>query len=119
MSSKIILLLGLAAIANAGVFAPTAYYAAPTIINAEQPANYQFQYNINDGLTGDFKSQSERADNGAVSGSYQLIDADGYLRVVDYTADDINGFQANVRREPLAKQLIAQPILAKYVTAPY
>lgn len=122
MAIKIISLFALFALAKAGVLAPTAYLAQPIVtrelVPAEQPANYQFQYGINDASTGDFKSHSERADNGAVRGSYQLNDADGYLRTVDYTADDIHGFQATVRREPLfVKHVIAQPAITKYIQA--
>ena len=35
-----------------------------------------------------------------------MIDTDGYRRVVDYTADDINGFSAGVRREQIRPQYI-------------
>lgn len=35
-----------------------------------------------------------------VRGRYELIDADGYKRIVEYWADDRNGFQAIVRRVP-------------------
>lgn len=133
MASKLIIFLGLVALSQAGILAPAAYYApAPTIIKqiqpaiikkviaAEEPANYQFNYEINDAQTGDSHSQNERADNGVIKGSYQLNDADGFLRIVDYTADDIHGFQATVRREPLqfVKKIIAQPaVIAKYVHA--
>lgn len=134
MSAKIIIFLGFVALSQAGFLAaPAAYYApAPTYVKtiqpavlkkivAEEPANYQFNYDIADGQTGDVHSQNERADNGVVHGSYQLNDADGFLRTVEYTADDVNGFQANVRREPLGhqhvKKLVAQPIVAKYVQA--
>lgn len=137
MSAKIVFFLGFVALAQAGFLAaPTAYYAqAPTLVKtlqpailkkvvaAEEPANYQFNYDVADGSTGDVHSQSERADNGVIHGSYQLNDADGFLRTVEYTADDVNGFQANVRREPLGhqhqlvKKIVAQPIVAKYVQA--
>ena len=51
-----------------------------------------------------------------------MIDADGYRRIVDYTADDVHGFNAEVRREPLegfkapvVHKVIAQP---QYHSAP-
>lgn len=112
---------------RAGIFAPAAYVAQPQaawaqpqiiqkVVALEQPANYQFQYNVNDAYSGDSHSQNERADNGVVRGSYQIADADGFLRTVDYTADDVHGFQATVRREPfLVKQIYAQPTIAKVV----
>lgn len=109
------------------------YYAAPAptiiktvqptilkkVIAAEAPANYQFQYDINDAQTGDAHSQHETAENGAIRGSYELNDSDGFRRIVDYTADDVHGFQANVRREPLnvhvIKKIVAQPVVHKVI----
>jgi hypothetical protein len=97
---------------------------------AEAPANYEFNYDVHDSHTGDIKQQHEVAKDGAISGQYSLIDADGYRRIVDYTADDHHGFQANVRREPveghkiikevqptIIKKIVAQPAIAvqKYV----
>ena len=94
----------------------------PTVVKqlvaAEEPANYEFNYSVHDDHTGDIKQQQEKAHNGAIVGQYSLIDADGYRRVVDYTADDHHGFNAQVRREPLnqkAQSIIAQP---QYYSAP-
>jgi hypothetical protein len=60
----------------------------PTIIKklvaAEAPANYQFAYDVNDATTGDVHSQNEKAENGVIRGSYQLNDADGFVRIVRY-----------------------------------
>jgi hypothetical protein len=85
------------------------------VVAAEAPANYEFNYDVHDAYTGDIKQQNEKAVNGAISGQYSLIDADGYRRIVDYTADDVHGFNANVRREPLESQKIiktVQPAIA-------
>jgi Insect cuticle protein len=137
MAAKFITFFGLVAVASAGLVAQNQWNAAPaewsqpaTIIKqiqpaiikkviaaVEEPANYNFNYAVNEPSTGDVKSQQEEAKNGAIWGSYQLEDADGFLRIVDYTADDTNGFQATVRREPLhAKKIIAAPV-HKYVQA--
>lgn len=62
---------------------------------------YNYAYSVHDPHTGDVKSQEETRHGDAVHGSYSLIDSDGFKRTVDYTADDINGFNAVVRREPL------------------
>jgi hypothetical protein len=67
----------------------------------EGPAEYKFSYDVNAPETNDVKSQSESLKDGYTVGQYSLIDADGMRRTVDYTADDINGFQATVRREPV------------------
>lgn len=76
----------------------------------EAPANYEFQYHVDDHHTKDIKAHHEQAQNGKVHGQYWLIDSDGHKRIVDYTADDIHGFQATVRREPTD---IIVPIPAK------
>ena len=73
----------------------------------EEPANYEFNYEVHDTHTGDIKRQHEKAENGQISGQYSLVDPDGYRRVVSYTADDHHGFQANVQREPVDHKLIA------------
>lgn len=92
--SKLIVFFALIALSQAGVLE----YAQPTIIKqfqpaiikkvveAEAPANYQFQYEVNDATTGDVKSQQEKAENGAIRGSYQLNDADGFVRIVSTMA---------------------------------
>lgn len=49
-------------------------------------------------MTGDVKSQSEVRDGGVVKGQYSLVEPDGSVRTVDYTADDVNGFNAVVSK---------------------
>ena len=63
-------------------------------------SNYNFEYAVNDASTGDVKSQNEVRRGDQVQGQYTMVDADGYQRIVDYHADDVNGFDAEVRREP-------------------
>ncbi|KAG7209622.1 hypothetical protein KM043_011273 [Ampulex compressa] len=69
---------------------------------------YAYAYDVQDSLTGDSKSQHESRNGDVVSGSYSLIEADGTRRVVEYTADPVNGFNAVVHREPVA---IVKPVL--------
>jgi hypothetical protein len=133
MASKVIVFLGLIALSQAGFIRqqewasqPAAWAPAPTIIKkvvaAEAPANYEFNYEVHEESTGDIKRQSEKAENGVIKGEYSLIDADGFRRVVEYTADDNNGFVANVRREPLHQQqkkiIVQQPIVKVIKQAP-
>jgi len=83
--------------------APVYKAAAPSYnkeYNYDAPAQYEFNYAVNDEYTGDIKSQHETRNGDYVSGQYTLIDADGYQRIVDYTADEHTGFNAVVRREP-------------------
>ncbi|KAL1396454.1 hypothetical protein pipiens_002663 [Culex pipiens pipiens] len=86
----------------------------------DSPAEYQFQYSVHDDHTGDIKSQQEERHGDDVKGQYTLIDADGHRRIVDYTADEHNGFNAVVRREPLEGHKIVKTIapVAKVIAAP-
>ena len=43
-----------------------------------------------------------------------MVEADGTRRIVDYTADDVHGFNANVRKEGVATKVIAP--IAKIVS---
>uniref|UniRef100_A0A182UKB2 Cuticle protein 19 n=1 Tax=Anopheles melas TaxID=34690 RepID=A0A182UKB2_9DIPT len=65
------------------------YYAYPS---------YKFEYGVKDAHTGDHKSQWEHRDGDVVKGAYTLHEADGTERVVEYSSDKHNGFQANVKR---------------------
>lgn len=81
---------------------------------------YSFAYDVQDGLTGDSKSQHETRNGDVVTGSYSLIDADGHKRTVEYTADSHNGFNAVVHREPLVHKVaaVATPVIAAKSYAP-
>ncbi|KAE9524394.1 hypothetical protein AGLY_015231 [Aphis glycines] len=103
------------AVASAFPFQPTtSLHDAPIVAEhvddagavAHKPGStYHFQYAVHDPVTGDEKSQNEVGDgHGSVKGSYSLVEADGSTRVVEYTADDVHGFRAEVKRiEPSAK----------------
>lgn len=124
--------------ANAGLLpAAQVYHAAPpTVVKTVSPIQhhyaaqhvltktdeefdphpqYQFGYNVHDNHSGDSKSQVEERDGDVVRGEYSLIDADGYKRTVKYTADDHNGFNAVVEREPLIHTVGAAPTVVKTV----
>lgn len=73
----------------------------------DRDAQYQFAYDVKDPLTGDTKSHQEHRDGENVRGSYTLIDPDGMKRIVEYTADPVNGFKAVVHREPITHKLPA------------
>lgn len=77
--------------------------AAPAVVdtNYDPLPQYAFAYNIHDALTGDSKSQHEVRDGEVVKGHYSLVEPDGSLRTVHYTADPINGFNAVVERGPV------------------
>ncbi|KAG5883885.1 hypothetical protein JTB14_007773 [Gonioctena quinquepunctata] len=74
---------------------------------------YTFGYDVQDPFTGDSKSQVESRIGDVVQGSYSLNEPDGTRRIVDYTADDTNGFQAVVRKAPLvASASVVAPVVA-------
>ncbi|CAG4938107.1 unnamed protein product [Colias eurytheme] len=82
--------------------APLAYshYAAPAHQyeghDTYAHPKYDFAYSVADPHTGDHKSQHESRDGDAVHGSYSLVQPDGSVRNVHYTADDHHGFNAVV-----------------------
>ncbi|XP_058820003.1 cuticle protein 8-like [Topomyia yanbarensis] len=86
----------------------------------DAPAQYQFAYDVHDDQTGDIKSQQEERNGDNVKGVYTLIDADGFRRIVEYTADEQNGFNAVVRREPLEGHKVIKTVapIAKVAYAP-
>ncbi|XP_075160770.1 uncharacterized protein LOC142233656 [Haematobia irritans] len=59
---------------------------------------YQYDYGVKDLKTGDIKNQWEHRDGDLVKGGYSLKEADGTTRVVEYHADDHNGFNAIVKK---------------------
>ncbi|XP_067625311.1 larval cuticle protein A2B-like [Eurosta solidaginis] len=117
MAYKFIALFTLCfAAANASIISPAAPLAAvapaPLAVAAQVEEydphpQYTYGYDVKDALSGDSKTAVETRDGGFVQGQYSLNDADGYRRIVDYTSDPVNGFNAVVRREPLVAPVIA------------
>jgi len=67
-----------------------------TLVKEAPRAQYKFGYSVADSTTGDSKTREEERDGDVVRGSYSVADADGRIRTVTYTADAVNGFQAEV-----------------------
>ncbi|XP_075991745.1 uncharacterized protein LOC142987080 [Anticarsia gemmatalis] len=106
MAAKFVVLAAFVAVAHCSVV-PVAR------VDAEQTS---FSYEVADPNTGDYKSQVESRNGGNVVGQYSLLEADGTKRTVDYTADDVNGFNAVVRKNPA---VVATPVVAtRTVVAP-
>ncbi|XP_026761550.2 larval cuticle protein A3A-like [Galleria mellonella] len=114
--------------------APVAYHASPVAYAApvakvaavapvakvaveeyDPHPQYSFAYDVQDGVTGDSKTQHETRDGDVVQGSYSVVEPDGTKRTVEYTADPHNGFNAVVHREPLAVKVAP---VAKIAAAP-
>jgi hypothetical protein len=122
----------------AKVHAPVAYAApiAKAVVQSPEPYDphpqYNYGYSVQDGLTGDSKTASESRDGDVVKGQYSLVEPDGAIRTVTYTADPVNGFNAVVDRSaptvvkavaPVVKTAVAPlayaaPIHAKVHAAP-
>ncbi|XP_063982517.1 cuticle protein 19-like isoform X1 [Diachasmimorpha longicaudata] len=95
-------------------------YVAPPIIKSsgsviahhnnqqqQEHPKYSFNYGVLDGYTGDTKSAWEERDGDIVKGEYSVVEADGSIRTVTYTADDLNGFNAVVTKTSAPKQPIS------------
>jgi hypothetical protein len=96
MAFKFLILFAVASVASAGIIAD--YHGAQ--YQHEQPANYDFNYEVHDAHNGDIKRQHEVAKDGNISGEYSLVEPDGiHRRVVSYTASAHEGFNAKVHRE--------------------
>ncbi|XP_030037948.2 cuticle protein 8 [Manduca sexta] len=106
--------------------APVAYHApvakviapAPRLVvsahHEEEYAHpkYDFSYSVADGHSGDNKSQHESRDGDAVHGEYSLVEADGSVRRVQYSADDHHGFNAVVSNSAPAHAPVAHAPIA-------
>ncbi|XP_061400464.1 larval cuticle protein A3A-like [Musca vetustissima] len=109
------LFAALVAVASAGVVPATPLAAVAKFEEYDPHPQYSYGYDVKDAISGDSKTAVETRDGGFVQGQYSLNDADGYRRIVDYTSDPINGFNAVVRREPL---VAAAPVVKAAVAAP-
>lgn len=63
-------------------------------------ASYQFGFDVKDDEFTNYQNRQESRDNGVIKGSYSVVDSDGFIRTVKYTADPKEGFKAEVVREP-------------------
>ncbi|XP_046392101.1 cuticle protein 19-like [Ischnura elegans] len=72
------------------------------VIDYHAYPKYQYNYGVNDPHTGDIKNQWEERDGDYVKGSYSLHEPDGTVRIVEYTADKHNGFNAKVHKSGVA-----------------
>ncbi|XP_012283588.1 larval cuticle protein A2B-like [Orussus abietinus] len=97
--------MALAAAARAAILSPPVALPAVTVgkdgETFDPHPQYSYGYDVQDALTGDSKTQHETRDGDLVRGTYSFVEADGTRRVVDYTADSLNGFNAVVRKEPV------------------
>ncbi|KAJ4441144.1 hypothetical protein ANN_10994, partial [Periplaneta americana] len=62
--------------------------------------HYQFAFDVKDDEFTNYQNRKEQREGGKISGSYSVVDSDGFIRTVKYTADPLEGFKAQVTREP-------------------
>ncbi|XP_023160913.1 cuticle protein 7 [Drosophila hydei] len=126
---KSLICLAVVSVAAAGVLhsGPGLYAAAPALgyaghghpdegLDYHAYPKYHYNYGVADSHTGDVKSQHEVRDGDVVKGSYSLVEPDGSVRTVEYTADDHNGFNAVVHKSAptvhAAPAIHAAPLVA-------
>ncbi|KAL1455745.1 hypothetical protein WDU94_009815 [Cyamophila willieti] len=61
---------------------------------------YQFGFDIHDDENTNYHNRKEQREGDKITGSYSVVDSDGFIRTVTYTADPKEGFKAEVSREP-------------------
>ncbi|CAG9784962.1 unnamed protein product [Diatraea saccharalis] len=93
--------------------APVAHYAAPVAHydghDEYAHPKYDYSYSVADPHTGDHKSQHESRDGDSVHGYYSLLQPDGSVRKVEYTADAHNGFNAVVHNSAPSLHIAPAP----------
>ncbi|KAG5678491.1 hypothetical protein PVAND_008159 [Polypedilum vanderplanki] len=62
--------------------------------------SYQFGFDVKDDEFTNYQNRKETRDGNVIKGSYSVVDSDGFIRTVSYTADPKEGFKAEVVREP-------------------
>ncbi|CAG4936791.1 unnamed protein product [Colias eurytheme] len=62
--------------------------------------SYQFGFDVNDDQFTNYQNRKEQRDGDVIKGSYSVVDSDGFIRTVTYTADPKEGFKAEVSRKP-------------------
>ncbi|KAF9802595.1 hypothetical protein SFRURICE_013782 [Spodoptera frugiperda] len=71
------------------------------VANWKQPhPSYQFGFDVNDDQYTNYQNRKEQRDGDVIKGSYSVVDSDGFVRTVTYTADPKEGFKAEVSRQP-------------------
>ncbi|XP_064086329.1 cuticle protein 21-like [Macrobrachium nipponense] len=92
MLTKVFVAVALVAMAGA---APTDVYGHQEDYKS-QPIPYQFGYGVHDDYSGNDFGQTETSDGHTVKGSYSVKLPDGRKQIVNYIADHIGGYRAEV-----------------------
>ncbi|KAJ2938281.1 hypothetical protein O0L34_g17630 [Tuta absoluta] len=78
----------------------TQKYAHLKTVDYVAKPDYHYAYGVDDPHTGNQQNHKEHRDGDVVKGEYSLVEPDGSVRLVRYTADPKNGFQATVSKQP-------------------
>ncbi|XP_047527354.1 cuticle protein 21-like [Vanessa atalanta] len=78
----------------------TAKYDRLKTVDYKAKPDYHFAYGVQDPHSGNQQDHKEYRDGDVVHGEYSLVEPDGSIRLVRYTADPKNGFQAVVHKKP-------------------
>lgn len=62
-------------------------------------SSYQFGFDVKDDEYTNYQQRKEVRDGNVIKGSYSVVDSDGFIRTVTYTADPKEGFKADVVRQ--------------------
>ncbi|XP_052566586.1 cuticle protein 21 isoform X2 [Culex pipiens pallens] len=62
--------------------------------------SYQFGFDVKDDEFTNYQNRKEQREGNVIKGSYSVVDSDGFIRTVTYTADPKEGFKAEVSRQP-------------------
>ncbi|XP_047479224.1 cuticle protein 7-like [Penaeus chinensis] len=100
MNTKVLLLLGLAALASADT--PRYAYSAPRD-SFEDDAKYNFQWAVDHDDSGNRFGHQEARDDDNTQGSYYVQLPDGRLQTVKYFVDGDSGYVAEVNYEGEAR----------------
>merc|ERR1712223_2025944 len=95
-------LLAVAVADNAPAYAPApAYHAAPVYKEEKLPPQpFAYEYGVADAYSkANFKKTESQDGNGVVTGSFVIALPDGRIQTTTYTADQVNGFVADVTYE--------------------
>lgn len=93
---------------------PGFYQVAPWTVAVPVAHQYQSQDTLGQysyGYADGYSAKSEvRSLDGKTSGAYSYVDAEGKLQSVQYTADDVHGFQVAGTNLPIDKQEEPKPV---------
>ncbi|XP_044268597.1 cuticle protein 8-like [Tribolium madens] len=75
---------------------PSHYHNQHYSLDYVAKPDYLYSYGVEDPVTGNSQAHKETRDGDSVLGEYKVLQADGILRIVKYTADGTHGFRATV-----------------------